>query len=112
MGGKHGPGEVLCEFYGSPNSGSGTHPELKSLDSSRVYLHLVPQGRTKYENDLDTTKDLVSIDVSKIASLRLDEFRREWLAFLFSSPNPALPTRRMPIKEKQLEMLTKYQDLF
>jgi hypothetical protein len=111
MGGRHGPGEVLCEFYGKPNSGSGTHPELKSLDSSRVYLHLAPQSRTKYENDLDTSKDLVSIDASKIASPRLDEFRREWLRFLFSPPNPALPTGRMPIREKQVEMLNKYHDL-
>jgi hypothetical protein len=112
MGGKYGPGEVLCEFYGTSNSGSGTHPELKSLDSSRVYLHLVPQRRTKYENDLDTSKDLVSIDVSKIASSRLDEFRREWLRFLISPPkNPALPTGRMAIREKRVEMLSKYHDL-
>jgi hypothetical protein len=117
MGGKHGPGEVLCEFFGKPNSGSGIHSELKSSDSNRVFLHLIPQqfslsNLVNKHNKLAAPENVVSIDVTKLNSPRLSQFRRDWLQFLFLPPDPSLPYGPTPILKKRDEMKKSYEELF
>jgi hypothetical protein len=116
MGGRHAPGEVLCEFYGKPKSGSGIHPELKSTDAGRVCLHLIPQHFSRSDmfkqNELTSSDNVVSIDVKKLNNPELAEFRREWLKFLFLFPYPNLPYGPQPILNKKVEMKKKYENLF